>query len=88
MLIDKNAQYFLKRTRAFAKEIEFDIPVELRAIKDVNIDELFPVAIACIADLSADIVRGKESEEQIKVHKKELYPVTSYMSCNKMSVLL
>lgn len=73
MLIDKNAQYFLKRTRAFAKEIEFDIPVELRAIKDVNIDELFPVAIACIADLSADIVRGKESEEQIKVHKKELY---------------
>ena len=73
MLIDKNAQYFLKRTRAFAKEIEFDIPEGLRAIKDVNIDELFPVAIACIADLSADIVRGKESDEQIKVHKNELY---------------
>lgn len=73
MLIDKNAQYFLKRTRAFAKEIEFDIPEELRAIKDVNIDELFPVAIACVADLSADIVRGKESDEQMKVHKKELY---------------
>lgn len=73
MLIDKQAEYFLKRTRAFAKEIEFDIPVELRAIKDVNIEELFPVAIACIADLSADIVRGKESDEQVKVHKKELY---------------
>lgn len=73
MLIDKNAQYFLKRTRAFAKEIEFEIPEELRAIKDVNIDELFPVAIACVADLSADIIRGKESDEQIKAHKKELY---------------
>ena len=73
MLIEKNAQYYLKRTRAFAKESEFDIPIELRAPKDVNIDELFPVAIACIADLSADIVRGKESEEQIKIHKKELY---------------
>jgi len=73
MLIEKNAQYFLKRTRAFAKEIEFDIPEDLRAPKDVNIDELFPVAIACIADLSADIVRGKESDEQIKAHRKELY---------------
>lgn len=73
MLIDKNAQYFLKRTRAFAKEIEFNIPKELRAVKDVNIDELFPVAIACVADLSADIVRGKESDGQIKIHKNELY---------------
>lgn len=73
MLIDKNAQYFLKRTRAFAKEIEFNIPEELRTPKDVNIDELFPVAIACIADLSACIVRGEGSDEQIKAHKKELY---------------
>ena len=87
MLIDKNAQYFLKRTRAFAKEIEFNIPEELRALKDVNIDELFPVAIACIADLSADIVRGKESGEQIKAHKKELYFASkfydSYLQLNK-----
>lgn len=73
MLIEKNAQYLLKRTRAFAKEIEFDIPEELRAVNDVNINELFPVTIACIADLSADIVRGKESGEQVKAHRKELY---------------
>lgn len=88
MLIDKNAQYFLKRARAFAKEIEFDIPEGLRAIKDVNIDELFPVAIACIADLSADIVRGKESDEQIKVHKNELYFASkfydSYLQLSQM----
>ena len=37
MLIEKNAQYYLKRTRAFAKEIEFDIPEELRAQKDICI---------------------------------------------------
>lgn len=90
MLIDKNAQYFLKRTRAFAKEIEFDIPKELRAVKDVNIDELFPVAIACIADLSADIVRGKESVEQIKIHKNELYFASkfydSYLQLNQTEI--
>ena len=90
MLIDKNAQYFLKRTRAFAKEIEFNIPEELRASKDINIDELFPVAIACIADLSADIVRGKESDEQIKVHKKELYFASkfydSYLQLNNFGI--
>lgn len=73
MLIEKNAKYYLKRTRAYAKEIEFDIPSELRTRKDVPIEELFPVAIACIADLSAEIVRGKQSDEQIKVHKQELY---------------
>lgn len=73
MLIEKNSQYFLKRTRALAKEIEFDIPEELRAKRDVDICELFPVAIACIADLSASIVRGNEADEEIKAHKKELY---------------
>ncbi len=90
MLIDKNAQYFLKRTRAFAKEVEFNIPEDLRAIKDINIDELFPVSIACIADLSADIVRGKESNEQIKVHKKELYFASkfydSYLQLNNTDI--
>ena len=73
MLIEKNAQYYLKRTRAFAKEVEFDIPDELRAKKDINVNELFPLTIACIVDLSADIVRGKESNEAIKIHKNELY---------------
>ena len=87
MLIEKNAQYYLKRTRAFAKEIEFDIPNELRASQDVNIDELFPVAIACIADLSADIVRRRDGDEQIKLHKKDLYFASkfydSYLGLNK-----
>ena len=40
MLIEKNAQYYLKRTRAFAKEIEFDIPEHLRTKKEVDINEL------------------------------------------------
>ena len=73
MLIEKEAQYYLKRTRAYAKEIEFDIPEELRSRKDDGVDELFPVAIACIADLAADIVRGKENDDQIRAHGKELY---------------
>ena len=38
MLIEKKAKYFMKRTRAYAKEIEFNIPNELRAPKDVPIE--------------------------------------------------
>lgn len=91
MLIEKNAKYFLKRTRAYAKEIEFNIPDELRTPRDVPIEELFPVAIACIADLSADIVRGKQSDEQIKAHKQELYFASkfydSYLNLNNSDVL-
>lgn len=73
MLIERNSTYYLKRTRAFAKEIEFGIPENLRAPKDIDIDDLFPLVIACIADLSADIVRGNTLEEQIKEHTSELY---------------
>ena len=73
MLIEKNAQYYLKRTRAFAKEIEFDIPEHLRTKKEVDINELFPVVIGCIADLSADIVRDENIDKQVDIHKKELY---------------
>ena len=87
MLIEKNAKYLLKRTRAYAKEIEFNIPNELRSPKNVPIDELFPVAIACIADLSADIVRGEETDEQIRLHKQELYFASkfydSYLNVSK-----
>ena len=90
MLIEKNAKYFLKRARAYAKETEFNIPDELRSPRDVHIEELFPIAIACIADLSADIVRGRESEEQIKAHKKELYFASkfydSYLYLNNFNI--
>ena len=57
MLIEKSAQYYLKRARASAKEKEFDVPHELQARKDVNIDELFPLTIACISDLSVKIAK-------------------------------
>ena len=73
MLIERNSTYYLKRTRAFAKEIEFNIPENLRAPKDIDIDDLFPLVIACIADLSAEIVRGNTNEEQIRTHVNELY---------------
>ncbi len=73
MQIKSNSQYYLKRTRAAAKEIEFNVPDELKAIKDVDIDELFPVSIACIADLSSGIIRQQISAKQIKDYSKELY---------------
>lgn len=73
MLIENSSKYYLKRTRAFSKEIEFNVPEDLQSKKDVNIEELFPVAIACIADLSADIVRDKIKVEQVKDYSEELY---------------
>ena len=73
MLIENNSNYYLKRARAFAKEMEFNIPDELRSKKDIDIDELFPLAIACISDLSADIVRGKINPCDVQKHSKELY---------------
>lgn len=72
MLIANRAKYYLKRVRAAAKEIEFDVPLNFRAKKDIEIEELFPLAIASIADLSAGIVRGDIKVEQIKDFSKEL----------------
>ena len=73
MQLEKKSQYYLKRARATAKEIEFKVPDELKATKDVDIDELFPVAIACIADLSSGIIRQEISVDQIKQYSSELY---------------
>lgn len=73
MQLEKKSQYYLKRARATAKEIEFRVPDELKAKKDVDIDELFPVAIACIADLSSGIIRQEIPVTQIKQYSSELY---------------
>lgn len=79
MLIEKNSKYYLKRARAFSKEIEFDVPEDLQSKKDVNIEELFPLAIACIADLSSGIVRGKIAVEQVKDYSEELGSGDNYV---------
>ena len=73
MQLEKKSQYYLKRARATAKEIEFRVPDGLKAKKDVDIDELFPVAIACIADLSSGIIRQEIPVNQIKQYSSELY---------------
>lgn len=73
MLIEKRAQYYLKRARASAKEKEFDVPDELQARKDVNVDELFPLTIACISDLSVKIAKENISVEEVKNYYDELY---------------
>lgn len=73
MHLESKSQYYLKRARATAKEIEFKVPDELKAKKDVDIDELFPVAIACIADLSSSIIRREIPMDQIKQYSNELY---------------
>ncbi|MCM1524895.1 MAG: DEAD/DEAH box helicase, partial [Ruminococcus sp.] len=73
MQIENNSQYYLKRARASAKEIEFNVPDDLKSKKDVNIDELFPLAIACIADLSSSIIRQEIPIKQVRKYSKELY---------------
>lgn len=84
MLIEKNSKYYLKRARAFSKEIEFNVPEDLQSKKDVNIEELFPLAIAYVADLSAGIVRGKITVEQVKDYSEELYFTSKCYICKNL----
>lgn len=50
------SEYYLKRTRAAAKEIELEIPEQNRAKKDIRIEHLFPLVVSYVGDLSYKIV--------------------------------
>ena len=50
------SEYYLKRTRAAAKEIELDVPIQDRAKKDIRIEHLFPLVISYVGDLAYKIV--------------------------------
>ena len=70
------------------------VPDELKAKKDVDIDELFPVAIACIADLSSGIIRQEIPVTQIKQYSSELYFASKfydayiYINDNEKNILM
>ena len=51
-MTNNNNEYYLKRTRAAAKEIELGVAEEDRARKDITIEELFPLTVSIIGDVS------------------------------------
>ena len=66
----KPSEYYLKRTRAAAKEIEFEVPEDVRAKKDIRIEDLFPLVISYVGDSAYKIVSNNEilsSEDKLKL---------------------
>lgn len=73
MLIENNSEYLLKRTRAAAKEIEYEIDKGLRAKPQEKIPELLLIAIGCIGDVSSEILRDSQwNLDVINRYKSEL----------------
>ena len=56
----KPSEYYLKRTLATAKEIEFEVPEDVRA-KNVRIERLFPLVISYVGDSAYKIVSKNEN---------------------------
>ena len=54
------SEYYLKRTRAAAKEIELGVPETARAKKDIHVETLFPSVVSEVVDLAYKIVSTKE----------------------------
>lgn len=54
------SEYYLKRTRAAAKEIELGVPETARAKNDVHIEDLFPLVVSYVGDLAYKIVKTNE----------------------------
>lgn len=55
------SEYYLKRTRAAAKEIELGVPEGARAKKDIHVEDLFPLVVSYVGDFAYKIVRTNES---------------------------
>lgn len=54
------SEYYLKRTRAAAKEIELGVPETARAKKDIHVENLFPLVVSYVGDLAYKIVTTNE----------------------------
>lgn len=63
MLIERNSQYLLKKTRAKAKMIEYSVPAEEHIDVEPEVEKLFLIAVAAIGDISAGILKNTEDSE-------------------------
>ncbi len=73
-----NNEYYLKRTRAAAKEIELNVPQENRSKKDVNIEDIFPFIISVVGDISYQI--NKENKELNEEETNKLAFASKYLT--------
>ncbi len=84
MTNNDNNDYYLKRTRAAAKEIELGVPEEDRAKKDITIEALFPLVVSIIGDVSYQINKEGKVPEDADIQKLIFASeyITSYVQVN------
>lgn len=71
MLIGRNSNYLLKKTRSKAKMYEYDVPNELHIPVEDNANELLLIAIAAIGNISAEVLKKNNPYRIIPTDKKE-----------------
>jgi superfamily II DNA/RNA helicase len=69
---DKHSKRLLNITKAKAKMWEYDVPAEHHITIPKSPEELFPISIALLGDVAAEINRGHRNSESFKTLEKEL----------------
>ncbi|MHB8127814.1 MAG: DEAD/DEAH box helicase [Mobilitalea sp.] len=79
MLIGKDSKYLLKKTRAKAKMIEYNVPEELHIKVEKEVGNLFLLTVASIGNMSVTIINDRNNYEQnIEESKAELEFASKY----------
>jgi POLQ-like helicase len=72
-------EYYIKRTRAAAKEVELDVSSDLRAVKNVEVEKLFPKIISWIGDAAAKIVSTHSENKITEAERSNLRATARYL---------
>lgn len=70
MLIEGTSKYLLKKTRAKAKMVEYDIPEEQHIFVEKNVEDLFLIAVGAIGNISAAIMRNTDDRDSFILQSK------------------
>lgn len=78
MLIGKNSEYLLKKTRAKSKMYEYGVPLEDHVSVEKNVSDLFLIAIGAIGAISNEIWNKNGLMSVIEVENYELKFASSF----------
>ncbi|EAD2766137.1 hypothetical protein ARR68_15110, partial [Listeria monocytogenes] len=68
-MIGSRSQFLLKKARAKAKMIEYNIPKQDHIEVEADVPKLFLIAISAIGNIANDIIQ--EPDDSINIIKKE-----------------
>ncbi|MPW27063.1 DEAD/DEAH box helicase [Alkalibaculum sp. M08DMB] len=77
MLVESNSKYLLKKARAKAKMIEYNVPEELHIKVEKTAEDLFLIAVAAIGNMSVDILSKEKGIEEITNKYKSVLEFSS-----------